>query len=142
MSSTQNRIPVTPVLTSKEILPETPVCELPEPFSTTANFINGELIFNCSVKLPSQVQWSDVTVEQYYDSSNANPLQFYFVYTLDGTPTGNPNQFDLAITGLKDDESGSAIPYEDISSLIAMVVNKDPKTSRGMAVGIRQAGDL
>lgn len=141
MSSTQNRIPVTPVLTSKEILPETPVCELPEPFSTTANVINGELIFNCSVKLPAQVKWSDVTVEQFYDASNANPLQFYFVYTFDGASSGN-TQHDLTITGLKDDESGSAIPYADINSLLGMVVNNDPKTSRGTVFPIRQSGDL
>jgi len=137
MSSTQDRIPVTPVLTEKEILPETPTCELPDPIDEYASFANGELTYNVSVLIPTEIAWEDVVVQQYYDASNANPLQFYFVYTLDGSSSGN-TQHDLSITGLKDDASSSAIPYADISSLVAMVVNDDPKTSRGTSVNIRQ----
>lgn len=141
MSSTQDRIPVTPVLTSRELLPETPTCELPDPFNASAEVVNGVLTFNVSVLIPNEIAWEDVVVQQYYDVSKRNPLQFYYVYTLDGETSGN-TQYDLTITGLKNDASGKAIPYANIENLLNMVVNNDPKTSRGMAIPIRKTGDL
>lgn len=141
MNSTQDRIPVTPVLTTTEILPETPTCELPDPFNASAEVVNGVLTFNVSVLIPNEIAWEDVVVQLYYDVSKRNALQFYYVYTLDGEPSGN-TQYDLTITGLKNDASGKAIPYANIQNLLNMVVNDDPKTSRGMAIPIRKTGDL
>ncbi|MCC6702844.1 MAG: hypothetical protein IT221_15035 [Fluviicola sp.] len=141
MNSTQDRIPVTPVLTTIEILPETPTCELPDPLDPSAEVVDGELTFNVSVLIPNEIAWEDVVVQQYYDDSKTNPLQFYFVYTLDGEPSGD-TQYDLTISGLKNDASGKAIPYANIENLLNMVVNDDPKTSRGTVFPIRQSGNI
>lgn len=136
MNSTQDRISVTPELTTTVILPETPECELEAPFDNEADVKDGALVYNCSVMIPNELSWEDVTVKQLYDTTNREPLQFYFVYNYDGTPESY-TQYDLSITGLEEDASGNPIPYNQIANLSGMVVDQDPKTSRGTLLSVR-----
>lgn len=136
MSETQTPIPVSPTNTGTAIMPLKNSNQLPPLFDNSASISPTPVLeYACSVMIPVEVSWGDVTVFQYYGGGST--LDIYFVYDYPGTLSGDNQQYDVCVTALDKDISGQTIPLASIAEIFSLVQNKDPKTSRGTMTTVK-----
>lgn len=135
---------VTPTPTTKQITPLKSDNLLDPPFQNKAIYDAGsakpQLQYSCSVMLPVEIDWSQVTVYQFYAGNGSQTLEFYFVYDKGGVLSGNFKQYDLTITALDTDGNGNKIPLDTIQNVFSLIENMDPKTSRGIKFPVVKTG--
>lgn len=135
---------VTPTNTASKIVPASGDSPLASPFKDVAqcDISTGSpvLTYSCAVMIPAEVNWSSVSVLQYYSNDSVNSVSFYFVYNLEGTPSGNFTQYNVLITALKTDYYGNKIPLENLTSVDSLLRSSGPKTSRGTITTVSPVG--
>lgn len=95
---------------------------------------NNTLTVSGTITLPEGESLSNITLEQYY--SEEDGLQFYYVYNF-ATPAGVPyNSFACSFVALNKDFNGNAIPLSSLTSILQLIQDIDPKTSRGTTTPI------
>lgn len=105
-------------------------------YSATKNELN---VFG-TITLPEGESISNVTLEQYYSENDG--LQFYYVYNF-STPAGAPYiSYPCTFTALEKDASGNLIPFETLTSVLQLIQDIDPKTSRGTTTPITHNSEI
>lgn len=108
------------------------------------------LTFNCTIKIPVEVSWDSLRVQQYYttnepsdqnDPNNPTTVSIYFVYDITGDESGNFNEYQVSVTLNDTNAEGQAIPFDQITNIFTLIDDLDPKTSRGTLVPVKRVGD-
>jgi hypothetical protein len=130
---------LTPVIVDAPI---TPGSDLQAPSDCTANLNPNTKILTvtATITLPQGEDLSKVTLEQYY--SEENGLQFYYVYNFSTPPRATYVPYSCSFEALTDDQTGAPIPFENINTVLQIIQDIDPKTSRGTSTPITHNTDI
>jgi hypothetical protein len=143
MSSVNAVVDVTPKNTDNQIVPSSNPT-LVAPYDESAVCITEtdipELIFNCTVQIPKEVDWSNVQVLQYYNASNAAVIEIYFVYDVSGE-SGIFNTYTVSVKANNKDANEESIDFTSISTIVSLMQGIGPKTSRGTRTLVRHTGE-
>jgi hypothetical protein len=138
MADIQNPTVVTVVPTNTQIVPLKSGNQLDPPFDESAILYDGaRLVYSCSIMVPVEVSLSEVEFQQFYESG-ASVINIYCVYTYKGHLSGNFTQYNVQMTAL-DTENDEPISMDSIELVYSLIVNEDPKTSRGTVTTVRNA---
>ncbi|AEA45032.1 hypothetical protein [Fluviicola taffensis] len=111
---------------------------LAETFNIDAVYIvaNGQLNVIMSFMIPANVNPSQVSIKQYYSSTEPSSLSFYASYA--SNLTSEIVQVNCKFRASTTDARGRAISLGSVLSISTMVVcTVGPKTSRGVMTSVR-----
>ncbi len=122
---------------SNPIVPAAGQNELAPPFQVSSTYSTSKntLSVQTSVFLPAEITdpANQVAVQQYFDSSNPGQLQFYFVYDVVDSGSG---QFQETIFQVSNDPNGG-VNLSKVTETFMLMCDTDPKTSRGTTTTVR-----
>jgi hypothetical protein len=96
----------------------------------------GQLTIMMSFMIPAELSASQVSIKQYYNSSEPTELQFYAVYSSESTTA--TKQVNCKFKASATDAAGHSIAIGDILNILTMVVcTAGPKSSRGIMSSVR-----
>lgn len=130
---------LTPVIVDAPI---TPANDIQAPTDCTANFnpVTKVLTVTATITLPQGEDISKVTLEQYYTPDAG--LQFYYVYDFSTPERATYVPYQCSFEALSEDPSGTPIHFENIDSVLQIIQDIDPKTSRGTTTPITHNTDI
>lgn len=111
---------------------------LPDPAPIDAAFNAGtqQLTVALTFMIPGNLNASQVSIKQYYDSSQSSKLYFYICYNSESTAT--PKAVSCAFQASATGPGGTPITLGAILNVYIMMYNAaGPKTSRGAMVTVR-----
>lgn len=144
MTLVNTTVNVTPTNTNEPIVPSSnPTLNPPYNETAVCNLAPAtpELTFTCTVDIPTEVAWSDVQVLQYYNSSNADTVEIYFVYNISGG-SGKYNSYTVEVALNNTDANGRDIVFNNITKITSLIEDIDPKTSRGTRTVVQRVGGI
>lgn len=93
-----------------------------------------------SFKIPGDVNPSQVSIKQYYNSNQASDIEFYAIYSSEST-TDALKSVNSKFKACATDAAGNAIELGAILNVKTMLVNSvGPKSSRGTSSSVRVTG--
>lgn len=122
--------------------PITPANDIQAPTDCTANYnpVTKVLTVYATITLPEGEDISKVTLEQYY--SEELGLQFYYVYDFSSLEKPSYVSYKCYFEALNEDPTGTPIHFENIDSVLQIIQDIDPKTSRGTTTPITHNTDI
>lgn len=131
---------LTPIVVTQPTLPN-PEDELADLFEIYSEYNTSKKVLNSSVNglIPVEVNIESVVVQQFYDARVPNELQFYFVYDLGGSTSGDFQEVTYTFAASNSDGKGGEIDLSTIENVFTLLVDDDPKTSRGTTTTVRQS---
>lgn len=144
MTLVSDTINVTPSNTATQIVPsQNPT--LGAPYNESASYNSSQatpaLTFSCTVQIPVEIAWSAVQVLQYFNASNPNTIEIYFVYNIAGG-SGNYNTFNVQINCNSTYLNNVRIDLSKVNTIVSLVEDVDPKTSRGTRTMVQRTGEI
>lgn len=121
---------VTPVSTS--IAPNQGSPKPPTPTNASADYYTSlsKLAILMTFKIPSSIDPTEVTIQQYFNSGDTSKLEFYAVY--DKTGSGDLVSVNAEFNASNVDASSNSINLSLITSVkLILVCGVGPKSSKG-----------
>jgi hypothetical protein len=113
---------------------------VPEKCSAIFSLKQNKLTVYATILIPDDTTISIVTLKQFYSKDVG--LQFYFVYSVSNPKFIQKNYVSCKFNALPKDASGNQIPLSNLKSILQLIQDTDPKTSRGTTTPITHNTDV